>query len=293
MECKIAQYRPRGLEADPADVEAVMARVRQRVAAAAPATPKAARVLLWAATRHALWGHEFGIDDDEVLYQRRSVEAFLVAQRRRQPASWRYEMRSALRRLGTAANPAEWPPPPPRIGRRGPPRPYEPHQERGFIANALLDGYPQRAGRLFIAGAALGAGMSGPAIRAARVEDLVDLRGGRVGVRVAGRLAGVVPARAPYTTLLREAACETGTGTFVVTDSANGVYGVAAGLTSAGLSLPRARATWLAAHLVAGTRLPALQAVAGPVSLNTLAALLPAACSALTPEQIIEEALGA
>ena len=294
VERKIARYWPRELDADPAEVEAVMERVRLRVAAAKPATPKVARTLLWAATRHALWGRQFGIDDDEVLYQRRSVEAHLVAARRdRQPGSWRYEMRAGLRQLGATANPAEWPPPPPRIGRSAPPRPYGPHDERGFAADALLDGYPQRAARLFITGAVLGMGMSGPAIRAARVEDLVELRGGRVGMRVEGRAAPVVPARAAYTNILREAAGEAATGNFVTADGANSVYSVAAGITSVGLSLPRARATWLTAHLVAGTPLPALQAVAGPLSLNTLAALLPAAGSALSPEQAVEEALGA
>ncbi len=294
VERRIAHYWPRGLDADPAEVEAVMAAVRRRVAAARPATPKVARTLLWAATRHALWGQRFGIDHDEVLYQRRSVEAHLVAARREhQPESWRYEMRAALRQLGTTANPAEWPPPPPRIGRSGPPRRYEPHEERGFAANALLDGYPQRGVRLFIVGASLGMGMSGPAIRAARVEDLVELRGGRVGMRVEGRPAGVVPARAAYTNILRDAAREVATGSFVTAYGASAVYSVAAGITTEGLSLPRARATWLTAHLVAGTPLPALQAVAGPLSLNTLAGLLPAAGAALSPEQAVEKALGA
>ena len=290
---KIAEYQPRQLDADREAVEAVMPRVRDRVAAAAPPTPRVARLLLWAGVRYALWGDQYGITDDETLWQRHNVEAYLVAARKRQPGTWRYETRSALRRLGTTANPAEWPPPPPRIGRSGPPQPYEPYHERGFIANALLGGYPQRAARLFVTGASAGAGMSGPAIRAARVEDLVDLKGDRVGIRVEGRYAEIVPVRDQYTEVVREAAQEACAGLFIVTGGDNSVYNIAAGITDDGLSLPRARATWLVAHLVAGTRLPALKAVAGRLSLNTLDALLPPAGSVLTPAQAVEEALRA
>ena len=286
-------YQSQRIDADRGDVDAVMPRVRSRVAAAAPPTPKVARLLLWAATRFSLWGLKWGIADDETLWQRHNVETYLASEKARQPETWRYEMRSALRRLGTTANPAEWPPPPPPIGRSGPPEPYEPHQERGYIANVLLSGYPQRAGRLFALGASAGAGMSGPAIRAARVEDLVDLNGDRVGVHVEGRYAEVVPVRDLYTVVVREAAQEARTGKFILAEGTNAVYNIAAGITNDGLSLPRARATWLVAHLVAGTRHPALEAVAGRVSLTTLDALLPPACSVLTPKQAVEEALRA
>ena len=289
----IMAYQSRGIDADREDVDAVMPRVQARVAAAAPPTPRVARLLLWAAIRFSLWGHKYGIADDETLWQRHNVEAYLTSEKNRQPETWRYEMRSALRRLGTTINPSEWPPPPPPIGRSGPPKPYEPYQERGYIANALLGGYPQRAARLFITGASAGAAMSGPAIRAARVEDLVDLKGDRVGVRVEGRYAEVVPVRDLYSVVVREAAREAGTGKFISSEASNAVYNIASGLTDKGLSLPRARATWLVAHLVAGTRRPALEAVAGPVSQNTLDALLPPAHSVLTPEQAVEEALRA
>lgn len=289
---KIAGYRPKKLTADPEDVAEAMPRVRALVTAAVPATPRVARRLLWAAIRFALWGLQYGITNDEYLYQRHNIEAFLVSERRRQPESWRYAMRPALRRLGTTANPAEFAPPPPPIGRSGPPRPYEPYQEHGYIANALLNGYPQRAARLFILGASAGAGRSGPQIREARVEDLVDLRGGRIGIRT-DHYAEVTPFRDLYTEVVREAAREARTGKFVVTKGDNTLYNIAAGLTDEGLSLPRARATWLVAHLVAGTRLPVLEAVAGRMSLTRLDELLPSASRVLTPEQAVEEAMRA
>ena len=289
---KIAGYRPLGLEEDSEVVDEAMPRVRAVVTAAAPATPKTARILLWAAIRFALWGRKFGITDDETLYQHHNIESFLVSERKRQPESWRYEMRSALRRLGTAVDPAAFPPPPPRIGRGGPPRPYMPYQEDGFIANASLGGYPQRGARLFILGASAGAGWSGPRIREACVEDLVNLRGGRIGMRT-NHHAKVVPVRDLYTEVVREAAREVGTGKFIGTIGTHSVYNIAAGLTDGGLSLPRACATWLVAHLVAGTRLPVLEAVAGRKSLTRLDALLPPASRVLTPEQAVEEALRA
>ena len=289
---QIATYEPREIVADREEVNAVMPRVRARVAAAAPLTPKAARLLLWAAIRFALWGLTYGITNDEDLYLHNNIEAFLVSERRRQPESWRYEMRSALRRLGTTANPAEFPPPPPRIGRSGPPKPYERHQEQGFIANALLGGYPQRAARLFILAASAGVGWPGPKLRESRVEDLVDLRDGRIGIRTT-HYAEVVPFRDAYTEVVREAAREARTGNFIVTKGDNTVYNIAAGLTEEGLSLPRANATWLVAHLVAGTRLPVLEAVAGRKSLTRLDALLPPASRVLTPEQAVEEAMRA
>ena len=58
------------------------------------------------------------------------------------------------------------------------------------------------------------------------------------------------------------------------------------------LSLRRARATWLTAHLEAGTPLPVLREVAGPLSAATLDDLL-GACAAVTTEQAVTEALRA
>ena len=103
----------------------------------------------------------------------------------------------------------------------------------------------------------------------------------------------MVPIRDLYTEVVREAAREARTGKFIVTDGSHTVYNIAAGLTQEGLSLPRANATWLVAHLVAGTRLHVLEAVAGRKSLTRLDALLPPACRVLTPEQAVEEAMRA
>ena len=59
------------------------------------------------------------------------------------------------------------------------------------------------------------------------------------------------------------------------------------------LSLRRARATWLTAHLAAGTPLLVLRTIAGPLSAATLNDLLAATEHTVTPEQAVTEALRA
>ena len=51
----------------------------------------------------------------------------------------------------------------------------------------------------------------------------------------------------------------------------------------AGLVLRRARTTWLAAHIEAGTGLAVLRAIAGPVSPSTLTALMSETAAELDP----------
>ena len=81
---------------------------------------------------------------------------------------------------------------------------------------------------------------------------------------------------------------------FIVTQDRNAAARaanrVAVGDTA--LSLRRARATWLTAHLEAATPLPVLREVAGPLSAATLDDLL-AATPAVTAEQVVIEALRA
>ena len=59
-----------------------------------------------------------------------------------------------------------------------------------------------------------------------------------------------------------------------------------------GLSLRRARATWLTGHLEAGNPLPVLREVVGPLAAATLDDLL-AATASVTPDEAATEALRA
>ena len=88
-----------------------------------------------------------------------------------------------------------------------------------------------------------------------------------------------------------------GGGRFYASSNPSSVYALAEKFAGreARLSLRRARSTWLAAHLFAGTPLWALRLAAGPVSASTLSALLEAVAAA-DPDRgeqaAVQEALG-
>ena len=152
---------------------------------------------------------------------------------------------------------------------------------------------------LWVAAASCGAGMRGPEIGAAETSDLHETAEGRLVVRVRGSDARLVPIRASWTDTARRAIqlvqdrsepCRR----FIPAQDRNAPARAANRLRVGddSLSLRRARATWLTAHLAAGTPLPVLREVAGPLSAATLDDLL-AATPAVTAEQAVTEALRA
>ena len=156
-----------------------------------------------------------------------------------------------------------------------------------------------------------GAGMRGPergtpTIGAAETGDLQGVRGGRLAVLVRGRNARLVPIRECWTPAVRQAvslvsqrsepcdrfiistdrnACGCGSG---AARAANSVS-----IGSARMSLRRARATWLTAHLLAETPLVVLRRIAGPLSAATLDDLLAATGHTVSPEQAVIKGLRA
>ena len=135
--------------------------------------------------------------------------------------------------------------------------------------------------------ASIGMGLSGPEAAAASPSDLVDLGGGRVRVRVAGRNARLVPVREPFGALALEAGRVVGEGRFVADAGRNAVHKAAARIVVEGVgsfSFRRGRSSWLAAHLVAGTPLAALRVIAGPLSMRTLDDLVERSCESLDSE---------
>jgi len=100
---------------------------------------------------------------------------------------------------------------------------------------------------------------------------MVALDGGRLAVQVSGRHARLAPVRNPYTVLARRAVEQTDADARLVGEGVgrNIVYELAKRIGE-GLSLRRARVTWLTAHVEAGTALPVLRTIAGPVSADTL-----------------------
>ena len=82
---------------------------------------------------------------------------------------------------------------------------------------------------------------------------------------------------------------------FVRARGKNAVSQIAAGLDfgRGGLSLRRARTTWLTAHLLAGTPYHALRAIAGSLSAKTLGELVELAVERIDAEQAVIEGLRA
>lgn len=153
---------------------------------------------------------------------------------------------------------------------------------------------------LAVAGLSCGAGMRGPEIVAAQIGDLKPVGSDRLAVKVRGRDTRLVPIRECWTPVVRQAMTLVGERStpcdrFIRSQDRNAAAR-AANSVSIGhvrLSLRRARATWLTAHITGGTPLPVLRQIAGPLSAATLDDLLAAAAVTIAPEQAVTEGLRA
>ena len=120
-------------------------------------------------------------------------------------------------------------------------------------------------------------------------------------VEVRGHQPRLVPVRLRWTDVVRQAvACvrsrPSGSSDKFIFGWNPGSAGAAARnlpLGWEGISLSRTRATWLAAHLIAGTSLPALRMLAGSLSEYTLHRLCSVLDLPLTAEEAVTEGLGA
>ena len=264
-----------------------------------PETPLAARRLLWALSPFGVWAHRTVGTFTADTINARNVEVWIAAVNAHRPRGWRNAARSVLRQVGRTVNPIGWPEQPDEVGRPPACAPYDAIDEALFREAAGLPGVDDPATTLWVAAAACGAGMRGPEIGAAELGDLTEVEADRLVVQVRGRDARLVPIRECWTDTTRQALAlahqraERCTRFIVPQDrnaAARAANRVHVGDTA--LSLRRARATWLTAHLEAGTPLPALREVAGPLSAATLDDLL-ATTPSVTAEQAVTAALGA
>ena len=295
----IAVWVPHSVQdADPTVLAAVMPVVRCLVAAVGPDTPMAARRLLWALAPIAVWCRETVGSFTALTINPRNVEVWVMEVNGRRPQGWRNAARAALRQVGRSVNPQKWSDPPEQVGRPPACAAYDPVEEAGFVEAVGLPGADEPVLRLWVGAASCGAGMRGPEIGAAKTGDLSEVEANGLAIRVRGRDARLVPIRGCWTPVVREAvqlvAEQPGTSTrfFVSQDrnaAARAANSVSIGHTN--LSLRRARATWLTAHLVAGTPPLVLRKIAGPVSAATMDDLLAAADVSITPEQAVIEGL--
>ena len=295
----IAAWVPHSVrDADPAVLAAVMPMVRGLVAAVGPETPLAARRLLWALAPLAVWAHETVGSFSATNITPRNSEVWVTVINRRRPQGWRNAVRAALRLVGRTVNPQGWPDRPDEVGRPQACAAYHPAEEAAFVAAVGLPGADKPVLGLAVAGLSCGAGMRGPEIVAAQIGDLKPVGSERLAVEVRGRDARLVPIRECWTDVVRQAVKLVGERStpcdrFIRSQDRNAAAR-AANSVSIGhsrLSLRRARATWLTAHIIGGTPLPVLRQIAGPLSAATLDDLLAAADVTITPEQAVTEGL--
>lgn len=292
----VAAWQPRRLDAgDAAAWLVVAATVRGWVAAAAPATSRVARGMLWATARLATWAYRtLNTVDATTVWHPHNVVHFVMHVNAGESAGWRYSAHSALQRVGRAVCPHLWLPAPPRAGRQSAPVPYTPAQEAVFALAAVMLGRSHRVARMWLVAAALGAGLRGAEIALCGPGDVVPAPGGRAAVQVPGADARLVAVRGPYTELVLHAARDCAAPRFLAATHPNAASCIAGRLGSGGgLSLRRARATWIAAHLTARTPLGALRVMAGPLGQRTLNGVLDHVASAMTAEDAVAAGLEA
>ena len=256
--------------------------------------------MMWAVTPMAAWLYQTLGSLDAAMLNDRNIEVWIHSADNRRGADWQHTAQAMLRRVGRAVNP-DGVAQPKQIGRRPIAPPYHPEIEAVFQHVAELPTPGDQPGRMWTPAAVFGIGLNGVALHAAETGDLHELGDGRLAVAVRGPNPRLVPIRACWTESVRRAARlaqrRRGDGSstrFVHSADKNAVARLAASLDfgSGGLSLRRARSTWLTAHLVAGTPLPALRIIAGSLSGQTLTELIDVAVDGVDADTAVRQGLG-
>lgn len=263
---------------------------------AEPPTASAAVTWLRIVTDALLWSEaELSTADADYVLHPHNVESFAMDPARGWSDGWRAQARSVLRRVGRAVCPGLWPDGPQRIGARDAAAPYSAVDEFLFRESAAMAGRKLRCERLWLTAATLGAGLRGTEAHARGPADLVSLDGGRLGITVHRDGPRVVPVRAAYTDLVREASELCGPNRFFDSDNLNAASNVATRLAVEGLGrldLHRARATFVCAHIRAGTPLDVLSEIAGPITGSYLQQMLGHCAAPADPVDAANRGLG-
>ncbi len=260
---EVERWYPTGWsDTDLRALEPLLPTIRSWVAKAAPRNLYAAWRLLRATAAMAVWAdRSLGTVDVRTVLHPINIDRWSMLHNADKPAGWREDTRGALRTVGRAAN-LEWPPPSPTVGRRVVAVPYTTSEETGFYRAARLPGRANRAVRMWVVCGSLGAGLNGPELAAANTAYLIEIDEGRLAVRVRGRKPRLASIRRYYTDLAWEAIADTPSGRFIKGNSSKTVHwvvGLIGPSNRKGLSLRRARSTWLLAHVVAGTPLDVIK----------------------------------
>lgn len=288
----IAKWQPSRLSSEEiAWLAPHMTRIRRWVVAVAPQSEAYANYLMYAASRILLIADAaIGITDDESVLNPDTLNQLVAYATPNMADGSKLTFRSALKSIGRAVHPDLFEPAwvplrPPEVKPA-----YSAAEEREFRIAAALPGYRNVVARRWTVAASCGAGLNGPEISRAEVTDLVPLVGGRIAVQVHGEKSRLVPIRSDYTALALQAAEDAKSHRFYSAGGRNACYDAASRLCD-GLSLRRARSTWLTAHLRTGTTHAVLRVLAGAVSEKTLRELSARIEAEMTPMDAALEGL--
>ena len=207
------------------------------------------------------------------------IEAFCVAGLPGRAPATRGTYRSALYRLAEAAHGPPGQRPTPFPGAKAP-APYSPGEqaELAALAAAQRDA-AKRCSALAMVVFGIGAGLRPGELVALRGDDIVR-HGRQVLVQVRGPAARAVPVTSRYAGRAGELARRAGSGHVFRPGPADRSYknfvtnfarGLAADPAAPGLSMRRARSSFICGHLAAGTPVPELLAVTGIAEAGSLA----------------------
>ena len=289
---------------DPRAKTVVMPVVRALVAAAAPESPEVAYRLLWAVAPMMVWADDALGSLAPGVINPRNVYVFVtqVSEEAGRSLGWRAGAKSSLTRVGRAVNPQAWDDKPPPLPRRSGALPYAPDEEDLLLMAGRLPGARNPAGRLWVVAASCGAGLRGPEIRLAETSDIHERRDGRLVVQVRGRQPRPVPVRKFWTDAVREAVSlvnerPAGSSRKFLTASGHHAPSYAASKVpwgeKSGMSLRRARVTWLTAHVVAETPVPILKTLAGSMAECSFSHILAVLDLPITPDEAVQKGLRA
>lgn len=282
-------------DADSSHAKPLIFEARDCVQIAAPAHVSAAKTQLLSVFEALEWGLEkFGTIDRRAVLHPVNVESLIMDPDKGWNDSWRAQMRSALRYVGRAVCPDLWPDQPQPIAARDALAPYSSTEEFMLREAASMAGRKPRCERLALVGLTLGAGLSGAQSYRTGTDDIVDLSGNRLAVRVQRDRLRIVPIRKDYTELVAEARLLRGHGRFFSSDSKAAATSTAARVKVDGLGhllIHRARATFVCAHIRAGTPLDVLNEIAGPISGPYLQQMLAHCAKSVDPTEAAHKGL--
>ena len=294
----LSEYRPRtDSEDEEARVQEFLPTIQEVTLATNPRTAPAATTTAKCVTELMLWA------DDEMdttapadILRPPNVEAFIHDPAHDWTTAWRRTMRSVLRNVGRAVCPELWPDEPTIIGHTSAPLPYDAVDEHLLREAALMEGCAARCERLWLTAATIGGGLSAADAFRTGPDGIVNLDGGRLGVAVQRDRERIVPIREQYTDLVAEARELCDQPAFFDTTSKARAYNRAAKIRVGGLGrllIPRARATFVCAHIRGGTALANLNEFAGPISAAYLQHMLGHCAESVDPLEAANRSLGA